>query len=213
MPSGTWRPGLGDALGRNPDLHIDMALDFLPKSSRTSSTRSSGCPASPGFLTHKTKLPEVQVKKGQLPPIDPYAAHRTRALQLFLDQLKATSDPRTRGVAVTMAQATSLRRNPEVLNALEAMLKFEKRKDVVKTARNVLSTNRKNFLKELTAAGNREKPRKQPATKTANRNSMPSSSPISSSFVTTSHPKWTRCSGVTSGVASRATACRDGSPR
>ena len=61
-----------------------------------------------------------------------------------------------------MAQATALRRNPEVLNALEAMLKFEKRKDVVKTARNVLSTNRKNFLGELAAAVSKEKPQRQP---------------------------------------------------
>ena len=157
--------GLGDALGRNPDLHIDMARDFLPKAFQNKLDAQFWLPSVTWILTHKTKLPEVQVKKGQLPPIDPYAAHRTRALQLFLDQLKATSDPRTRGVAVTMAQATSLRRNPEVLNALEAMLKFEKRKDVVKTARNVLSTNRKNFLKELTAAVNREKPRKQPVDK------------------------------------------------
>ncbi len=157
--------GLGDALGRNPDLHIDMAIDFLPKSFQNKLDAQFWLPSVTWILTHKTKLPEVQVKKGQLPPIDPYAAHRTRALQLFLDQLKATADPRTRVVAVTMAQATSLRRNPEVLNALEAMLKFEKRKSVVKTARNVLSTNRKNFLKELTAAVNGEKPRKQPADK------------------------------------------------
>ena len=61
-----------------------------------------------------------------------------------------------------MAQATALRRNPEVLNALDAMLKFEKRKDVVKKARNVLSTSRKNFLGELSAAVSKEKPRRQP---------------------------------------------------
>ena len=157
--------GLGDALGRNPDLHIDMALDFLPKTLNNKLDAQFWLPSVTWILTHKTKLPEVQVKKGQLPPLDPYAAHRTRALQLFLDQLKATADPRTRSVAVTMAQATALRRNPEVLNALEAMLKFEKREKVVKTARNVLSTNRKNFLKELTAAVNREKPRKQPVDK------------------------------------------------
>ena len=157
--------GLGDALGRNPDLHIDMALDFLPKTLKNKLDAQFWLPSVTWILTHKTKLPEVQVKKGQLPPLDPYAAHRTRALQLFLDQLKATADLRTRSVAVTMAQATALRRNPEVLNALEAMLKFEKREKVVKAARNVLSTNRKNFLKELTTAVNREKPRKQPADK------------------------------------------------
>jgi len=157
--------GLGDALGRNPDLHIDMALDFLPRTLQNQLDAHFWLPSVTWILTHKTKLPEVQVKKGQLPPIDPYAAHRTRALQLFLDQLKATADPRTRGVAVTMAQATALRRNPEVLNALEAMLKFEKREKVVKTARNVLSTNRKNFLKELSDAVNRETPRRQAADK------------------------------------------------
>ena len=157
--------GLGDALGRNPDLHIDTALDFLPRKFQNQLDAQFWLPSVTWILTHKTKLPEVQVKKGQLPPIDPFATHRTRALQLFLDQLKETADPRTRAVAVTMAQATALRRNPEVLNALDAMLKFEKRKKVVKTARNVLSTNRKNFLKQLSDAVNREKPRKQPADK------------------------------------------------
>jgi len=100
------------------------------------------------------------LKKGELPPLDPFAAHRTRGLQLFLDQLTDKAEPRTRARAVTMAQATALRRNPEVLTALEAMLKFEKRQPVVKAARNVISTNRKNFLKQLADAVAKEKPRR-----------------------------------------------------
>ena len=154
--------GLGDAIGNNPDLHIDMALAFLPKKFQNPLDARFWLPSVTWILTHKTKLPEVEIKKGELPPLDPYAAHRTRALQLFLDQLTTAADPRTRQRAVKMAQATALRRNPEVLNALEAMLKFEKRKDVVKTARNVLSTNRKNFLGELAAAVSKEKPQRQP---------------------------------------------------
>ena len=154
--------GLGDAIGNNPDLHIDMTLEFLPKSFKNPLAARFWLPSVTWILTHKTRLPEVQVKKGQLPPLDPYAAHRTRALRLFVDQLKASADPRTREQAVTVAQATALRRNPEVLNALETMLKFEKRKNVIKTARNVLSTNRKNFLNELTAAVTAEKPQRQP---------------------------------------------------
>ena len=71
---------------------------------------------------------------------------------MFLDQLKESADPDTRKTAVTLAQKTALRRNPEVLTALEAMLKFEKRDDVVKNAKNVLSQNRDSFLKELTDA-------------------------------------------------------------
>lgn len=151
---------LGDAIGANPDLHIDTMIDYLPSDFSHPQIARFWLPSVEWLLTHKTKLPDVVV--GKLPPIDPLEEIRTRALQLFLDQLKETAEADTRKTAVTLAQRTALRRNPEVLTALEAMLNFEKREDVVKNAKNVLSQNRDSFVKELTDAVKNEQPAKTP---------------------------------------------------
>ena len=151
---------LGDAVGANPDLHRDTMIEFLPSDFSHPQIARFWLPSVEWLLTHKTKLPEVV--PGKLPPIDPLEEVRTRAIRLFLDQLKESADADTRKTAVTLAQKTALRRNPEVLTALEAMLKFEKRNDVVKNAKNVLSQNRDSFVKELTDAVKKEQPAKTP---------------------------------------------------
>ncbi len=149
---------LGDAIGANPDLHRDSMIEYLPSNLSHPQIARFWLPSVEWLLTHKTKLPDVV--QGKLPPIDPLEEVRTRAIRLFLDQLKETANADTRKTAVTLAQRTALRRNPEVLTALEAMLKFEKREDVVRNAKNVLSQNRDNFVKELTDAVKAEKPAK-----------------------------------------------------
>lgn len=149
---------LGDAIGANPDLHRDTMIEFLPSDFSHPQIARFWLPSVEWLLTHKTKLPDVV--QGKLPPIDPLEQIRTRALKLFVDQLTAEANPDTRKTAVTLAQKTALRRNPEVLTALEAMMKFEKRDDVKKTAKNVLSQNRDNFVKELADAVKAEKPAK-----------------------------------------------------
>jgi hypothetical protein len=142
--------GVGNAIGENPDLHHDVMLEFLPEKFEHPQLARFWLPSVEWILLHKTRLPDVQ--PGKLPPIDPLEELRTRALRLFLDQLVESADPETRQFAVKMAQRTALRRNPEILTALEAMLKFEKRKDVVTDAQNVLKQNRNNFESELLAA-------------------------------------------------------------
>ncbi|NQV25063.1 MAG: hypothetical protein HQ518_11920 [Rhodopirellula sp.] len=149
---------LGDAIGANPDLHRDAMIEFLPSDFSHPQIARFWLPSVEWLLTHKTTLPDVVT--GKLPPIDPLEEIRTRALRLFLDQLTETADEDTRKAAVTLAQKTALRRNPEVLNGLAAMLKFEKREDVKNAAKNVLSQNRDNFVKELAEAVKEEKPAK-----------------------------------------------------
>ncbi|MFP6763269.1 MAG: HEAT repeat domain-containing protein, partial [Planctomycetaceae bacterium] len=148
--------GIGDAIGQNPDLHHDVMLEFFPEQFQHPQLARFWLPSVEWILLHKTTLPDVQ--PGKLPPIDPLEEVRTRALRLFLDQLVEQADPETRKFAVRMAQRTALRRNPEILTALEKMLTFEQRKDVVKDASNVLKQNRNNFVKELEAAVRKETP-------------------------------------------------------
>lgn len=149
---------LGDVVGENPDLHIDSMLEFLPESFEHPQAARFWLPSVEWILTYKRELPDVV--PGKLPPIDPLEEVRTRALQLFIDQLQKDADSDTRKLAVTLAQKTVLRRNPEVLTALESMLEFEERKDVVDKAKNVLSQNRNSFVKELTDAVMKEEPKR-----------------------------------------------------
>ena len=75
----------------------------------------------PWVLEYKTKLPEVVKDPKALPPVDPYEELRTRALTVFMDQLSEKADTRTRKLAVDLANRTSMKRNPEILVALEAL--------------------------------------------------------------------------------------------
>lgn len=150
--------GIGNAIGENPDLHHDVMLEFFPEKFDHPQLARFWLPSVEWILLHKTKLPDVQ--PGKLPPIDPLEELRTRALRLFLDQLVESADPESRQFAVRMAQRTALRRNPEILTALEGLLKFEKRKDVINDASNVLKQNRSNFEAELLAAVKHEEPQR-----------------------------------------------------
>lgn len=143
---------LGDMLAENPDLHIDTTFEFFPKEFTTATHARFWLPSIYWVLTYKTQLPEVTVAAGQLPPVDPFAEPRSRAVRLFLSQLGSTADPRNIELAVQLAGKTALRRNPEVLTALDQLTKTESRKGVVEQAQRVLSTGRDSFLKELAAA-------------------------------------------------------------
>lgn len=142
----------GDVLAENLDLHFDTTFEFFPQSLATAPQARFWLPSIPWILTYKTQLPDVQTKAGELPPVDPFAEPRSRALRLFLSQLSANSDPRNVELAVQLAGKTALRRNPEVLAALEQLVKVEQRKGVVEQAQRVLSTGRESFLKDLASA-------------------------------------------------------------
>ncbi|MFN0196450.1 MAG: HEAT repeat domain-containing protein, partial [Planctomycetaceae bacterium] len=150
--------GLGEAVGNNPDLHIDLALEFIPHEFQNPLQVRYWLPSVEWILTYKTMLPEVKVEAGQVPPIDPLEELRSRVLSFFIAQLSEAAHPENRELAVRQAQATALRRNPEVLNALDQLLKYETREEVVKMAKNVLSTGRENFVKDLEEAVKQENP-------------------------------------------------------
>lgn len=150
--------GLGDAVGNNPDLRIDPAVELVPEEFQNPLQVRFWLPSAEWILTYKTMLPELKVEAGQAPPIDPLEELRSRVLSFFIEQLSEAAHPENRELAVRQAQATALRRNPEVLNALDALVKFETREEVVKTAKNVLSTGRENFVKDLEEAVKQENP-------------------------------------------------------
>lgn len=152
--------GLGDAFGSNPDLQLKAALDRFPETFDHPLTARFWLPSIPWILTWQKELPDVKIEPGKVPPVDPFEELRSRALRLYLTQLGPAAEPFNRELAVKQAQETALRRNPEVLVALQELIEFEQREEVLKTARNVLSTGRKNFLPELKQALLRETPRR-----------------------------------------------------
>lgn len=144
--------GLGVAVTTNPDLHFEHVAEMFPEEFENHAHARFWMRNVPWILEFKRDLPAVQIDPKQLPPVDPYEELRTRALQLFLTQLNDDADPRNRREAVTLANQTALRRNPEVLTALATMLKFEKDKDAVENAKKVLSQSRETFHRDLVAA-------------------------------------------------------------
>ena len=143
--------GLGAAVAKNPDLHFEHLAEAFPEKFDNDAHARFWMRSVPWILEFQRELPAVKLDPKKLPPIDPYEELRTRALRLFLTQLTEQADPRNRKEAANLANRTAMRRNPEVLTALEAMLKFEKDKGVVNNAKKVLSQSRDAFLKELTA--------------------------------------------------------------
>ena len=152
--------GLGDAFGSNPDLHLATVLDRFPETFEHPLVARFWLPGISWILTWQTELPDVKVEPGKVPPVDPYEELRSRALRLYLTQLAPAAEPFNRELAVRLSQDTALRRNPEVLLALEEVVQFEKRENVLKMARNVLSTGRRNFLPQLREALMKEEPRR-----------------------------------------------------
>lgn len=149
--------GLGRGVAENPDLHFDAVVEAFPARAKNAAQQRFWLRSVPWILTYQRELPEVRSGNRKLPPIDPYELIRTRAVALFVSALSEAADPRNRQIAVDLANKTAMRRNPEVLSALERLVKFEKRKPVLDNAKKVLSQNRGNFLKELTAAAHQEK--------------------------------------------------------
>lgn len=144
--------GLGNAVANNPDLHFEKLAEAFPTKFDNDAQARFWMRSVPWMLEFKRELPEVKVDPKKLPPIDPYEELRTRSLRLFLTQLTEEADARNRKEAANLANKTALRRNPEVLTALDAMIKFEKDKSIVENAKKVLSQNKDTFNKDLIAA-------------------------------------------------------------
>lgn len=144
--------GLGSAVAKNPDLHFEHLAEAFPTKFDNDAHARFWMRSVPWILSYKRQLPEVVVDPKKPPPIDTYEELRTRALLLFLSQLKENADPRNRKEAATLANQTALKRNPEVLTALDAMIKFEKDKGIVENAKKVLSQSSETFQKDLVTA-------------------------------------------------------------
>lgn len=160
--------GLGTAVAKNPDLHFDHLAESFPEKFSNDAEARFWLQSVPWILEYKRKLPEVKVDPKKLPPIDKYEELRTRSLQLFLSQLAKSADPRNRKTAADLTNKTALRRNPEVLTALAAMLEFEKDKGIVDNAKKVLSQNKSTFGKDLVAAIKTERDHGFPLDKAGN---------------------------------------------
>lgn len=160
--------GLGKAIAENTDLHFDAMAEAFPMSWQNPAEAQFWIRSVPWILGFKKELPEVVVVPGALPPIDPYEELRTRAIRLFLRQLTPEAEARNRQEAVGLANQTALRRNPEVLAALDSLVKVEKDEKLIETAQKALSTGRGKFLENLKNAVKAEGSAKYPVDENRN---------------------------------------------
>ena len=141
--------GLGEAVGKNPDLQFEQLAFALPREFDNGATARFWLRNIPWILTFGQDLPAIQPELQALPSVDPLEELRSRALSLFTGQIRPSALAANRELAVELANQTALRRNPEVLTALAGLEAFEKDEKVLKNARKVLSQQGGPFAKEL----------------------------------------------------------------
>ena len=149
---------LGDVLKENPDLHQRIVLTTYFPETFTNPLQelywlrnvewiltfsSDEKPAA----TIKTVAFQQPTPPQQLQP-DPVLTVKDRALQLYLDALRPTADPKAQAIAIRMANQTALRTNPEVIRALAELAKTEKVEELKGIIANVLKQSNE-FLPNL----------------------------------------------------------------
>ena len=144
--------GMGTVIQSNPDLHFEEMAESFPETLDNDAIANFWIRNVPWILTLDRALPEVKVDPNAVPPADPYEALRTRAVQSFLFQLEPDAFSENRQIAVDLANKTELRRNPEILTALEKLLTFEKDEKVLEGINKVLSQQRGEFESQLAEA-------------------------------------------------------------
>lgn len=161
---------MGDVLASNPDLHLDIVFQkYFPTQFRNPLERHFWVRSVPWLLEHKAPVPELTggaatppagtgtPGKPVIPPTDPNAVIKDRALQLYLDSLKPDALTQTRTEALRVCNATPVRRNPEVLLALPGAAAIEKDEKLRKLAENVSKQGADGFVPQLVDALKAEK--------------------------------------------------------
>ena len=146
---------LGQVVAGNPDLHHETVFaKYIPQRFANPLQRHFWVRSVPWILRHKLDLPEVDPKSTK---VDPGLVVKDRALQLYLDALTPEAMPRTRALAIRIANDTAVRRNPEVLLALAEIPKFVKDDRLKRIAANVVRQGSARFVPDLLAALKKEK--------------------------------------------------------
>ncbi|MCS6777553.1 MAG: HEAT repeat domain-containing protein [Chloroherpetonaceae bacterium] len=160
---------LGEVLQQNTDLHLEIVFrEYFPAQFRNPLEAHFWLRSVEWLLTFNPAMQapapagaqNIAFRQNTSPDAhqpDVALTIKDRALQLYLDQLKPTAPPRTRALAIRMANKTALRSNPEVLRALSEVLTFEKDRDLRQIIENVLKQSNEKFLPELIAFLKQEK--------------------------------------------------------
>ncbi|MCX6379053.1 MAG: HEAT repeat domain-containing protein [Armatimonadetes bacterium] len=156
---------LGDVLFRNPDLHQEIVFrKYFPTTFQNPLEEHFWIRSVEWLLTFSSAMRSastgartVALQQGKQEAPDEALSIKDRALQLYLDSLKPTANPQTRAIAIRMSNQTALRKNPEVLRALNEVLTFEKNKELRQVIENVLRQGTERFIPELIEALKAEK--------------------------------------------------------
>ena len=176
---------LGEVLERNPDLHQEIvfrkyfptefknplearfwirSVDWLLSFEETSNVKRAArgemvknSPRSGLSLVRGTLRLQEKIQTPRIEAPTQISIVKDKALQLYLDALKADADPMTRALAIRRANQTSLRSNTEVLRALRDALAYEKDPELRQIIEGVLRQGDATFLPDLMKALKEEK--------------------------------------------------------
>ncbi len=136
---------LGEVLKENPDLHQRIVLtNYFPEKFTNPLQELYWLRNVEWILTFSPDdksapiIKTVVFQQPAPPPPDPILTVKDRALQLYLDALRPTADPKAQAVAIRMANQTALRTNPEVIRSLAELVKTEKTPELKGIIDNVL---------------------------------------------------------------------------
>jgi hypothetical protein len=142
---------MGEVIAVNPDLHMETTLkDFFPASFKNPLERHFWIRSVPWILEWQEKPTASGAPENK--GADPLALAKDRALQLYLDALAPGALPQTQAEAVKLANATAVRRNPEVISALSRFAAAQPDGALKKIAENVVRQGNSHFIPELTEA-------------------------------------------------------------
>ncbi|MEX2263523.1 MAG: hypothetical protein WD696_16315 [Bryobacteraceae bacterium] len=105
---------LGQTIGSNPDLQTDALLKMMPAAFRNPLEEYFWLPSVKWLLSYDLPVPEVRRPQ----PASAYAGH---ALELYVKQLSPQANEKLRAAAIRMLPQTELRKNPQIVAALDAL--------------------------------------------------------------------------------------------
>jgi HEAT repeats/Squalene-hopene cyclase C-terminal domain len=133
---------MGNMLAANTDLHTEVLMKLMPGAVKNPLTGHFWLPNVGWITSFGDPMPEIDddpAKPAKLPP--EIAQARARAIDLYLQMFGSDSPEMSRGAAIRMVHLTSLRRSPEIQQALRKMLETEKNGARVQAAKNALRSS------------------------------------------------------------------------
>jgi HEAT repeats/Squalene-hopene cyclase C-terminal domain len=149
---------MGNMLAANSDLHTDVLMKLVPGDVKNPLIGHFWLPSVSWITSFGDVMPEIDDDPSIPAKLSPEITQaRDRAIDLYLQMLGSDSPEMSRGAAIRMVHLTSLRRSPEIQQALRKLLETEKSGPRAQAAKNALrSSDAKLWMEDLREAVTKE---------------------------------------------------------